>query len=568
MAGEVRFSGDGDGIITSLCREEYDSFQWFKIQRQARELSLHKGFTRLLALDALPQLELYPHQRQTVLKVLRHMRGRAILADEVGLGKTIEAGTILKEYLLRGLVRRALVLTPASLVQQWYGELTDKFQLPVQIGRAVDHWQQGQILLASLDTAKRPHNAEVIHQILWDLVIVDEAHRLKNKATANYRFVDALPKKFLLLLTATPLQNHLGELYNLVNLLQPGQLATYSQFKKTFTFDRHSPRNTQRLRLLLDDVLVRTTRKGALLAFPRRKVALEAVTLSGEERQFYQQALQDLRRIYKKEGERPQHILSLILILREICSSSPAAARTLQIMAQRGRFSPQACGAFGELAQLANQIQRYAKVDKLIDFIRSHPGEQIIVFTAFRATQRLLEEKLEEAGLCPILFHGGLTGEEKEEAMDTFRGRGRVLISTEAGGEGRNLQFCRLLVNYDLPWNPMRLEQRLGRIDRLGQEKPMKIVNLIARDTIEEHILYLLDKKLQMFSKVIGELEPLLGPWEGGSWEIKLGKLFLGYQGRELQGQIREMGAHIDASLAQLDKVVGLNRRLLDGEVE
>ena len=191
------------------------------------------------------------------------MRGRAILADEVGLGKTIEALVILMEYFLRGLVRRALILTPASLVSQWRGEITSKFKLPVVEARSTQHWHQGPVVLASLDTAKRPQHAEIIGQVLWDLVIVDEAHHLKNKATINYRFVDGLNKKYLLLLTATPLQNDLGELYNLVTLLRPGQLATYSEFRRTFTFDRRSPRNLPELRRLLREVMVRTSRKAA-----------------------------------------------------------------------------------------------------------------------------------------------------------------------------------------------------------------------------------------------------------------------------------------------------------------
>ena len=568
MQVESTLGPDELAVLRDLCQGTYDAPAWFQLRQRAELLALRKGFESLWCLEHLPDLRLYPHQEKAVFAVLRDMRGRAILADEVGLGKTIEALAILMEYLLRGLVRRALILTPASLVSQWRGEITSKFKLPVVEARSTQHWHQGPLVLASLDTAKRPQHAEVIGQVLWDLVIVDEAHHLKNKATINYRFVDGLKKKYLLLLTATPLQNDLGELHNLVTLLRPGQLATYSEFRRTFTFDRRSPRNLPELRRLLREVMVRTSRKAAMLPLTNRRIMTKMVPLTPEEREFYEKALRELRRLYRENPDRPQNLLFLVLILREICSSPWAAGRTLQLMASRGKVSEDMGRAFRDLASLAAGVSRYGKIEALLDFLTEHGDEKVLIFTSFRQTQALIAAALKEQDIAHCLFHGTMDQTEKDEAVFAFAEGCRVMVSTEAGGEGRNLQFCRLLVNFDLPWNPMRLAQRLGRIDRLGQTRPIVGLNLVAQESIEEHVLFLLDKKLQMFTKVMGEIDPLLGEWSGESMEYRLGRLFLSLEGEALDGEVARMGDELVRSCFDAGQVASLNRLLLDEEEE
>ena len=166
-----------------------------------------------------------------------------------------------------------------------------------------------------------------------------------------------------------------------------------------------------------------------------------------------------------------------------------------------------------------------SKVKTLMRAIASMKGEKCIVFTQFRSTQDTIVQALRDAGIEPAVFHGELGWREKEEALEQFRTTLQVLVSTEAGGEGRNLQFCRIVVNYDLPWNPMRLEQRIGRVHRLGQMHPVRVINLAARGTIEAYVLEILDRKIRMFELVVGEMEEILGTWQPhGSFEDEVFK--------------------------------------------
>jgi SNF2 family DNA or RNA helicase len=186
-------------------------------------------------------VDTYHYQQETVRKVLRHFKGRALLADEVGLGKTIEACLILKEYWARGMVGRALVLTPPSLVSQWKGELIEKFGLtPASADDAAFRadparfWQEEPLIVASIAMARLEPHATALAGTAWDIVIVDEAHCLKNRTSANWKLVNSLNKKFILMLTATPVENNLVELYNLITVLKPGLLATEGEFRKQF----------------------------------------------------------------------------------------------------------------------------------------------------------------------------------------------------------------------------------------------------------------------------------------------------------------------------------------------
>ncbi len=257
---EIWYHPENREVLSRLATAAFDAKEWFDLKTAAERLSLLDGFDRLLSLETL-DIQLFQHQEQAVRKVLQEMRGRAILADEVGLGKTIEAGVILKEYVLRGLVQRVLILVPASLVGQWRSELKEKLDLDFSVARTPRDFEAAKIV-ASIDTAKRPVHREIIQRTPWDLVIVDEAHRLRNSRTLNWKFVNGIQKKYLLLLTATPIQNDLRELYNLVTLLKPGQLKTFTQFKRAYMLDKHSPKNTYRLREALKEVLVRTSRPG------------------------------------------------------------------------------------------------------------------------------------------------------------------------------------------------------------------------------------------------------------------------------------------------------------------
>ncbi len=241
-------------------------------------LSLLRGFDELLCLEGLTGVEHLPHQIETVRRVLRQFRGRVLLADEVGLGKTIEACLLLREYVLRSLVKRVLILVPAPLVSQWQDELHGKFHLdftvPPKTAEAdqPEYWSGQDRVLMSLTSAKAKKRSALVAAQQWDLVIVDEAHHCKNRATLNWQVVNSLQRRFMFLLTATPVQNNLVELYNLLTLLAPGHLKTEADFKKQFVTrgNPRDPRNRERLRTLLGEVMVRNTRSLVNLDLPPR----------------------------------------------------------------------------------------------------------------------------------------------------------------------------------------------------------------------------------------------------------------------------------------------------------
>lgn len=563
MAGatamKMFFHPHNEAVLKELAREAFDTKEWFDLKTLAERLASQDGFERLISVDTLG-IKLFRHQEQAILRVLREMRGRAILADEVGLGKTIEAGVVLKEYLLRSLVHRVLILAPASLVTQWRDELREKLHLNFAVARSPRDFEQGARLIASIDTAKRGPASETVLRIKWDMVIVDEAHRLKDSRTVNWRFVNGIQKKYLLLLTATPVQNDLRELYNLVTLLKPGQLKTYSQFKRTYMLDRHSPKNTYGLREALREVMVRTARQETLISFPRRRVQSLAVSMGQAERRYYQGVVAALRRAYHRMPKDKKNLLPLILVLRESASHPHAALATLESMQRRGKLAGLAPGEVESLRTLVDGVTP-AKLERLLSQI-GPSAEPCIVFTEFRRSQKEIAAALARRGVAVHLYHGGLSPAQKDQAVMEFRSRGGVLVSTEAGGEGRNLQFCRRIINYDLPWNPMRVEQRIGRVHRLGQEREVEIVNLVAEGTIDAYVLYLLDKKIGMFHKVIGEVDAILSSLEGSFQERIAGAALESDSDDELKERIEALGQEIERAWRAYDRVRRLNAEL------
>jgi SNF2 family DNA or RNA helicase len=483
----------------------------------AERLSLVEAFDRLLALEQ-NRIEEFPHQIEATLRVLREMRGRALLADEVGLGKTIEAGMVMKEYLVRGMVRTVLILTPPALMRQWQEELAGKFLEEVPLADRPADWTRFDRVIGSLDTAKQARHAEKILSRPWDLVIVDEAHRVRNSETLGWKLVNRIQRRYLLLLTATPVQNDLRELYNLITLLRPGQLGGYRSFRSQFVDpkDPRQPLNPTRLRGLLSECMVRNRRSLVTVKFPPRHAFTHTVQLSSSERELYERvaALSRGQHLHGKEA------LVRLLLLQEACSSPDAVGATLRQLASR---EP----ALHDLAARAELVDDCAKAEAVVRIARD-VGDRVLVFTEFRETQERLKRRLEEAGLEAALFHGGLSRGERAESVRRFFREVRVLISTESGAEGHNLQFCNVLVNFDLPWNPMRLEQRIGRLHRLGQERDVYVFNLAAAETVEADLLELLTSKIRMFELVVGELDLILGLMaDQTSFEQTLARMWL-----------------------------------------
>jgi SNF2 family DNA or RNA helicase len=494
----------------------------YQLKLMAYHLQLVAGFDELLALDAIG-FQPFDYQVRAARTALRRFRGRGLLADEVGLGKTIEAGLVLKEYLLRQMVARVLILTPPGLVEQWQEELAVKFNLPDFVtsnapefrSLGTQAWARYPRVIASLATARRADHAQVISALEYDLVIVDEAHHLKNRSSASWQLVNALQKKYILLLTATPVQNRLSELYNLVTVLKPGQLKSPKEFSQQFVVrgDPRLPKNRALLRELLGDVMVRHSRGQISLKLPPRRAHTIRLRFHPDEQAVYDD-ISDLARQMMEAGISGAQRFGLLTLLREAGSSAAATVPTLQSLAQVAGLAPYQVDLL-RLAEQAASVAQSAKADALVKLLAAQAtgaqGDKVLVFTQFRATQEMLAERLRQEGVPFALYHGSLSPAHKDAVIRDFQADLPVLLSTEAAGEGRNLQFCRVMVNFDLPWNPMRIEQRVGRIHRVGQDRPVDIFNLAAEGAIEDYVLDILDRKLNMFELVIGEVDMILG---------------------------------------------------------
>jgi SNF2 family DNA or RNA helicase len=553
--------------------------EWFELRSAAERLALTPGFDTLITLNANTIKEL-PHQIDVAQRVLRQFGGRALLADEVGLGKTIEAGIVLKELVVRGLARRILILAPAALVDQWQGELESKFFERFDTPTHADEWHSVSRGIASYDRARGKRHAAAIHAHPWDLVIIDEAHKVKNHQSATYKFISAIRRNFLLLLTATPLQNDLRELYNLITLLRPGQLGTWKEFQRQHVGggDLRRPRNPEALRELTSQVMIRTRRASVAhaLELPRRVPSHPSVNLSPDEATLYGATVAFLRGLYtdgfiqptaeeevedasrrrRRTGKGIQQI-ELLRLCQRLCSSSRALADSLERIAEGELVTPEYRTRALTLSSAARRVTSHAKLDALGRVLAEHTG-QVIVFSEHLPTLELIRERVAALGRTPVLYQGGLSREDRAKRLAAFkRDASAVFVSTRAGTEGLNLQFCNVLVNYELPWNPMVVEQRIGRIHRIGQTRDAHIVNLAAEGTIEAHVLRLLDQKIRLFELVVGELDVILGDFGGAeSLEKRLIADYLGARTeQDFEAAIEAIGREIvesrESGLAQ-----------------
>ncbi len=488
-----------------------DPLESARLRIAAEQHHLVQGFGQLLSLDEA-DITRYDHQLDTARRALNDMRGQALLADEVGLGKTIEAGIVLKELVVRGLAKRVLILTPASLVTQWQAELANKFGEPFHVARSVHDWAQPKVV-ASLSLAKRAEHAERILAQPYDLLIVDEAHHLKSRRSVGYKFVNQIQKKYVLMLSATPVHNDLTELYSLVTILKPGLLGTLRAFKRHFVSDADArlPANPGHLKALLREVMIRNRRATVGIKLPPRRAAIYHLEFGQAERALYDEVTAFVKHRLRQRSPERNEVLSLITLQRELCSSPAATLKTLKRMMGRPGQADKTRDRLAGFVKACAAIERPRKLDALVEIVERFP-DRTIVFTEFLATLRLLQQDLEARGRRIVLFHGGLSVHARRRAIERFQADSEaIMISTQAGGEGLNFQFCHQIVNYDLPWNPMRIEQRIGRVHRLGQEHEVSVFNLSVADTVEERVLDLLANKIKMFELVIGELDLILG---------------------------------------------------------
>jgi SNF2 family DNA or RNA helicase len=589
---DVRLSPVDQSIFSTINAGKFSSREMYRLRLWAEYAQLVSGFDELISLEQL-SFTPFDYQMHAAQIMLRRFRGRGMFCDEVGLGKTIEAGLVIKEYLSRNIVQRLMVVTPASLVEQWREELAVKFGLTGFVTTAdaefraagSEAWEKFPLLIASLATARRAEHRERLAQIPFDLVVLDEAHHLKNRNSASWKFVNELQRKYIVLLTATPVENNLDELYNLITLLKPGQLKTPREFRKQFVVsgDPRLPKNRGQLRELLGDVMVRHTRSQVNINLPPRQANTVRLNLSNEEAEFYklvsdcvrdllapskiadgvqsretleQTTEQSQETLRQAQGESLQSVqpttirqtdrFALLTLQREIGSSPKAAEATLRSLGARITNEESRRQLIG-LAERSTQIHSWAKaeaLEKLIKTILHDPTEKVIIFTHFRRTLEKLAELLRRMDVDFVQYHGEMDMPTKNQAIADFESRANVLLSTEAAGEGRNLQFCRTMINFDIPWNPMRIEQRVGRIHRVGQTRDVRIYNLSARGTVEDYLLEILDQKLNMFELVIGEMDMILGQIEDErDFEDLLVDAWIGAQNAEdLREKFNQLG--------------------------
>ena len=573
---------------------------WLRVE-YAR-LRLLRGFEELLCLEGLHGVEQMPHQIETVRRVLRHFRGGVLLADEVGLGKTIEASLLLREYLLRGVVKRVLILVPPALVSQWSEELSTKFGLDFAIAESSQSikevfWRQTDRVLASLSLAKSPRHFEAVSACGWDLVIVDEAHHCRNRTTRNWQLVNALKRRRMFLLTATPVQNDLIELYNLLTLLEPGHLKTETDFKRNYVRrgNPRDPRNRERLRALLGEVMIRNTRSLVTINLPPRYAQTLVINPDENEARLYQ-LLDTYLRWRSRDRHSPAGIQALAASEPRVevaqnngpaepdlfadptadpVRAAPAELSRMRITSLLLAAGSHPAALVAPLADLADQDSRVGpildlackaglaglsgKEARLVELVRANRQGKALVFANFTATLERLAGVFSEAGIPFSVFTGRQTANEKAQAVEMLRSQVPVMLCSEIGWEGHNLQFANTLINFDLPWNPMRIEQRVGRIHRIGQTREVFIFNLCTAGSLEERILRLLHEKIRMFELVVGEVGSILGNLEGGDeFESLVLNLWLKSRGpAELDQAFEQLG---NSLLAAQEEYLGTKR--------
>lgn len=563
---------------------------------------------------ASAKVDMNPHQVDAALFALASpISNGVILADEVGLGKTIEASLVLAQKWAEH-KRRLLLVVPATLRKQWSQELVEKFSLPSRILEARNFKEaqaagagnpfqtestfgEAAVVICSYEFASRKQTE--LAAVPWDLVVFDEAHKLRNfykgeSAKIASRLDAALKGRPKLLLSATPLQNNLQELYGLIAIIDPHFFGNLDAFKARYCRPKLESAEFEQLRDRLKTICKRTLRRQVQetggIKFTRRYSMTEDFRPSPDELELYRQVseyLQDDNILSIKPGAR--HLVTLV-IRKILASSSFAIQGTLTTMIERlekklpladalndydaitdltdeegvnenededDTVDPAALAAevnqLKNFRALAEHISRDAKADALLrvigkafDFAERLGGKRkAVIFTESVRTQSQLKQLLEDnghAGKVAILngsnadpdskailknwlkqhegsgrISGAKTADMKAALVDHFREAAEILICTEAGAEGINLQFCSLLINYDLPWNPQRVEQRIGRVHRYGQKHDVVVVNFINKgNRADERVFELLSEKFQLFEGVFGASDEILGSIESG----------------------------------------------------
>ena len=506
-----------------------------------------------------------PHQIRALRRIVSNPgKVRYLMADEVGLGKTIEAGLAMRELKLRGLVKRVLVVAPKGLIPQWIVEMRDRFgedfrhfdpgqfEAYRQIARDENLWKSHDRVICSMDAVKpletrkgwdrsrvEAFNRERIVGLAsagWDMIVIDESHRVAGSSDTVGRhamariLADAAP--YLLLLSATPHQGKTDAFRRLMSLLDAEAFPDES----SVTRDRVAP------------YVVRTEKRQAInhdgsALFKPRLTKLVGVSWDGHEaqRELYDAVTEYVREGYNQAlREKKTHIGFLMVLMQRLVSSSTRAiAATLErrlvalneptgqlelfpdeeawaemdgqeqldtVLRQRVKALDNEKDEVRLLLDAAKKVEASgpdAKARALLDWIyrmqeeEQDPELKILIFTEFVPTQAMLSEFLQTRGMSVVSLNGSMGIEERKNVQKRFSEEVRIMISTDAGGEGLNLQFCHVIINFDLGWRPMALEQRIGRLDRIGQKHAVKALNFLLEDSVEFRIQEVLESKLQ-----------------------------------------------------------------------
>jgi len=615
---------------------------------------------KLAAALADAQVDLNPHQVDAALFAFKSPLSKgALLADEVGLGKTIEAGLVLSQKWAERR-RRILVITPSNLRKQWYQELTEKFFLPCRILESKSYnaeikqgrfrpFEAPDIVICSYQFAKA--KASDVHAIAWDLVVIDEAHRLRNVYKPSNVIANtlklALAGKDKLLLTATPLQNSLLELFGLVSFIDEHAFGDLKSFREQFA-NLDQDRVFETLKARLKPICHRTLRRQVLpyIKFTKRLPMVEEFTPEESEDKLYHAVSEYLQRENLQALPASQRSLITLVLRKLLASSTFAIAGALTSMSARlkeklkkaepgepleeeldkdyealdetaeewdGDEAPaplsegdraaieREIADLDGFASLATSIHHNAKGKALLKALDIAFGkatklggaQKAIIFTESRRTQNYLLRLLGDSPFAEgiVLFNGSNTDDRSKEIyaawfarhqgtdrvtgsrtadirsalVDYFREEGRIMIATEAGAEGINLQFCSLVVNYDLPWNPQRIEQRIGRCHRYGQQHDVVVVNFLNRkNDADRRVFELLSEKFKLFEGVFGASDEILGAIESGvDFEKRIAAIYQRCRRpEEIQGAFDQLQLELNFEINE--SISSTRRKLLE----
>lgn len=616
---------------------------------------------RLTAVLSDAQVDLNPHQVEAALFAFRNPLARgAILADEVGLGKTIEAGLLVAQSWAEGR-RRILVIVPANLRKQWSQELADKFFLPSAILEArtfndtiragnLNPFQQNAIVICSYQFARKME--PYVRQTRWDLVVIDEAHRLRNVYKPTNKIANSIKLSVApfrkVLLTATPLQNSLLELYGLVSIIDDYTFGDLKTYRSRFT--RLSNDNDfNDLKERLSPICKRTLRKQVLeyVKYTNRHALVQEFVPTPEEQRLYDLVSEYLQQPTLYALPASQRSLMTLILRKLLASSTYAISDTLSGLAykletaaaqaekvdappeqlaenwedideladewepdEEGNGQPdrpqytaeqlaemrQEMAKLREFHALARSIAKNSKGEVLLTALRrgfaaaaqakqGHSAvalqQKAIIFTESRRTQEYLFRILEQTEFAGkvMIFNGTNTDPKSKEIyqawlkkhagtdrisgspaadmraalVECFRDEAAIMIATEAAAEGINLQFCNLVVNYDLPWNPQRIEQRIGRCHRYGQKFDVVVVNFLNKGNAADRRVYeLLDEKFRLFSGVFGASDEVLGAVESGvDFEKRIAAIYQKCRTPEqIQFEFDQLQKELDSEIA------------------